>query len=1003
MTQTYRLASGGRIERRTPLEFTFNGKSYQGYDGDTMASALLANGVSLVARSLKYHRPRGIVGAGSEEPNAILQLGEGASALPNHIATQVELYDGLRADSVNCWPSVGLDVRAVTELFSRFMPPGFYYKTFMWPPVFWRRYESQIRKAAGLGVAPSGPDPDHYDKFHAHCDVLVIGGGPAGLAAAQSAGRAGARVILADEQAEMGGSLLGSRRLIDGASAMEWVSATIDELEAMEEVLLLPRSTAIGYYDHNFVTVLQRLSDHAPTGAMTGPRQRLWRVRAKQVVLATGAIERPLVFADNDRPGIMLASAISTYINRYAVAPGSHTVVFTNNDSAYQTALDLLDAGVSVAAVVDVRREPRGPLPTQVLRQGVEIVAGHVIVGVRGKKRVKGVQVMRLNTAGDGVEGPARSLSCDLVAVSGGWNPMVSMYSQSGGKPVFDQARACFVPGQSVQAERSAGACNGSFALAECIGKGFAAGAGAAHAAGLSGGSVATMSPATDDVKEAQLTPMWIAPSPRPIGRGPKQFVDTQTDVTAADIVIATREGYESIEHVKRYTTLGMGTDQGRLGNVNGIGILAKTLGENVGSIGTTTFRPVYTPTTYGAIAGRDIAHLADAVRKTSIHAWHEEHGARFENVGQWKRAWYFPKPGETMRDAVNRECLATRNSVGLLDASTLSKIDIRGPDAARFLNRMYTNAWLKLGIGRCRYGLMLGEDGMVLDDGVTARLAEDHYLMHTTTGGAAHVMAWLERWLQTEWPELKVYMTSVTDHWATVSICGPNSRNVIASLCDDIDFSGEAFPFMSFREGTVAGVPARVFRISFTGELTYEVNVNANYGRSVWEAVMAAGQEYDITPFGTEAMHILRAEKGYFIVGQDSDGSMTPDDLGLGWIVNKRKEFLGKRSLSRTYIVGADRKQLVGLLTESPAEVLPEGGQIVDDPSASIPMPMVGHVTSSYYSVNLDRSIAMALVKGGHGRMGETVYVPLSDRRTIGATITKPVFYDPEGERQKV
>ena len=1003
MTQRNRLAAGGRIDRGRPLSFTFNGKGYEGYQGDTVASALLANGVHLVGRSFKYHRPRGIVGRGQEEPNALLQIGTGAGALPNYRATEVALQDGLVARSVNCWPSARFDVGAVFGLFSRFLPPGFYYKTFMWPRWLWPTYERFIRRAAGLGQSPRDPDPDTYDRFNAHCDVLVAGAGPAGLAAALEAGRAGARVILADEQAEPGGSLLGSRDLIDGDPAMEWAAATVDELDGMEEVRLLPRTTVVGYYDHNFLTLLERRTDHLPPSDRSGPRERLWRVRAKQVVAATGAIERPLVFPNNDRPGVMLASAVSAYLNRYGVASGSSAVVFANNDSAYQTALDLAAAGVLVAGVVDVRPEPSGELPAQVRGSGIEVVGGHVIVDVKGKMRAKGVEIMALDSSGERVRGPSRRIPCDLIAVSGGWSPSVHLHAQSGGKPTFDVDRACFLPGKSVQAERSAGSCNGVFTLGACLQEGFASGATAAQAAGFGDGRASAATPATADVGSQAIRPMWLAPSRKPVTQEHKQFVDLQEDVSAADIVIAAREGYDSIGLLNRYTTLGFGTDQGKLGNVNGMGILADTLGQDIKSAGTTTFRPLYTPVTIGAIAGRNIGPLADPIRKTPIHGWHEEHGAEFENVGQWKRPWYYPRAGETMDEAVRRECRAARTGVAIIDQSTLGKIDIQGPDAGRFLNRVYTNGWTRLGIGRCRYGLMLGEDGMVMDDGVTARFGEDHFLMHTASGGAAAVYAWLERWLQTEWPELKVYMTSVTEHWATPAIIGPKGRDVIKEICPDIDFSSEAFPFMSFREGTVAEVPARVFRVSFSGELTYEVNVTANYGRVVWEAIMKAGEKYGITPYGTETLHVLRAEKAFIIAGQDTDGSVNPMDLGMDWIVSKRKDFLGRRSLSRPDSLREDRKQMVGLLAEDPTEVLPEGAQIVEDPRAPIPMPMIGHVSSSYFSVALDRTFALALVKGGPARMGGTVYLPLADGRTARAEVTSPIFYDPEGERQNV
>ena len=998
--QQNRLKAAGRIDPTRSINFTFNGKACQGYQGDTLASALLANGIHLIGRSWKYHRPRGILGSGAEEPNAIVQTGSGAYTLPNARATEVELYEGLEANSVNCWPSLEFDALSITGLFSRMMPAGFYYKTFMWPKSLWMKYEHLIRKASGLGVAPKLPDPDRYEKSFAHCDVLVVGAGSAGLAAALTAGRAGARVILADEQSELGGSLLHSRETIDQMPAADWAAKARRELEGMAEVKLLTRSTVFGYEDYNFLTIAQRLTDHLPQAQRRGARERLWRVRARQVVLATGALERPLVFANNDRPGVMLASAVSSYIHRYSVAPGSRAVVFSNNDSAYEAALAMMDAGIEVQAVVDCRPRPEGTLPQALHQRGVKIIAGSVVVDVKGRRRVEAVQVMALQAGSEKVQGEVRTIECDLLAMSGGWSPVIHLSSQSGAKAIWDDAKAGFLPGIPVQHERSAGAANGSFGLGACLEEGLAAGVEAARFTGYVSEAPAAV-PTTEELPEEPIQPLWLVPSGYAPGRGPKQFVDMQNDVGASDIMLAAREGYRSIEHVKRYTALGFGTDQGKVGNINGMAILARSLGIEIGDTGTTTFRPNYTPVTFGTIAGQEVGStLFEPVRKTAMHAWHEEQGAEFENVGQWKRPWYYPRPGESMHDAVNRECLATRNNVGIIDASTLGKIMIEGKDAGEFLNRIYTNAWKKLAINKARYGFMLGEDGMVLDDGVTIRLQENRYFMHTTTGGAAHVLSWMERWLQTEWPELEVFMTSVTDHWATAAVVGPNSRKVVSAVCEGIDFDANEFPFMSSREGSVRNTPARVNRISFSGELAYEVNVPANHGREMWEGLMAAGKRYDITPYGTETMHVLRAEKGYVIVGQDTDGSVTPNDLGMDWVLSKTKDFLGKRSLSREDCVRKDRKQLVGLLTENATDVLPEGGQIVEDPNAPMPVPMIGHVTSSYYSACLGHSIAMALVKGGLSRMGEIVHVPLADGKVISARISSPVFYDPEGAR---
>lgn len=1007
MSQVNRLAKGGRIDRSQALSFTFNGQTYQGYAGDSLAAALLANGVDIVGRSFKYSRPRGIVAAGAEEPNAVLQIGSTEAAqIPNVRATQQALYSGLVANSTNGWPSVNTDLMGILgKVGGGMMPPGFYYKTFMYPQNLWMTYEKYIRKAAGLGRSPTEVDPDIYDQLNQHCDVLVVGAGPAGLAAALAAGRSGARVILADEQEEFGGSLLDTRETLDGKPAADWVAQAIAELKTLPEVTLLSRATVNGYHDHNFLTIHQRLTDHLGEVAPMGQaRQRMHRVRAKRVVLASGAHERPLVYANNDVPGNMLAGAVSTYVRRYGVAPGQELVLSTNNDYAYRVVLDWLDAGRKVVAVADARSNPRGSWVEEARARGVRILTGSAVVEARGSKRVTGARICAIDAKAHKVTSPGEVLDCDLIVSSGGYSPVVHLASHLGGRPEWREDILGFVPGpgNGIQQRIDAGAVNGVFALGDVLANGFEAGAKAAADIGYK--AVSGSLPQAEVRQEEPMLALFQVPHDKSTARAPKQFVDLQNDVTAAGIELATREGFESVEHVKRYTALGFGTDQGKLGNINGLAIAARSMGISIVQMGTTMFRPNYTPVTFGAVAGRHCGELFDAKRYTAMQAWHVKNGAEFEDVGQWKRPWYFPKNGEDLHAAVARECLAVRNSVGILDASTLGKIDIQGPDAREFLNRVYTNAWTKLDVGKARYGLMCKEDGMVFDDGVTACLADNHFVMTTTTGGAARVMEWLEIYHQTEWPELKVYFTSVTDHWATMTLSGPNSRKLLAKVTD-IDLDKDAFPFMSWKEGLVGGVPARVFRISFTGELSYEVNVQADYALGVWEQIIEAGKEFDLTPYGTETMHVLRAEKGFIIVGQDTDASVTPDDLNMGWCVGRTKPFswIGKRGMNRADCLREDRKQLVGLKPVNPNQVLPEGAQLVFDPKQSIPMQMVGHVTSSYMSAAMGYSFAMAVVKGGLKRMGERVFAPLADGSVIEAEICSSVFYDPKGDRQNV
>lgn len=1002
MTEQFRVPGKGQINADSKVSFTFDGKRLTGKAGDTLASALLANGIHLTGRSFKYHRPRGIMSAGIDEANALVTVGEGAYAEPNNRAPVVPLYDGLKAVSQNAIPSLSYDIGAVNQLGSKIFTAGFYYKTFMglgqwgWDHVF----EPVIRAAAGSGVAPKEADPDWYEKLYAFCDVLIAGAGPAGLSAALAAARTGARVTLVEQDLDLGGSLLfAPGEQIDGKPALEWVAAAEAELAGMENVTILKNSIVTSYYDHNYIGVWERLTnEHLPLAA-DQPRGRFHRTRAKHVVIASGALERPLVFSDNDRPGIMLAEAARAFLNRWGVLPGRIGVAVVNNDHAYAAICELQEAGAEIAAVVDWRTAPAGPNTEKAKAAGINILAGHTVNSTKGRLRVSSVNVSPV----DGDEpsaAEAQDIACDFVIMSGGWNPAVHLHSQATGKLTFDDVHGCFVPATKnpANANTSAGAGNGAWSTGEALEQGFAAGKAAAADAGFK--SRATKFPAGSDEGMGPIRLCWELPSTK--GDKAKKFVDLQHDVKATDLRLALREGFESVEHVKRYTTLGMATDQGKTSNVNGLGILSNATGKKIPEIGTTTFRPPYAPVTFGAIAGRDIGDLLDPARATPMHAWHLQAGAKFEDVGQWKRAWFYPKAGEDMHAAVNREVKATRDSLGIMDASTLGKIDIKGPDAAEFVNRVYSNAYLKLAVGKCRYGLMLGEDGMIMDDGVTVRLAEDHFLMHTTTGGAANVLGHLEDYLQTEWTDLKVYLTSVTEQWATAAYVGPNSRRALEAICEGIDLSNEAFPFMSLREGTVAGIPARVMRISFSGEMAYEISVPSDYGLSLWDALIAAGRQYDITPYGTEAMHVLRGEKGFIIVGQDTDGSMTPFDMGLGGMVSKKKkDFIGKRGLARPDLQDPNRKQLVGIATDDPEVVIPEGTHLVDEVLDRTPMPNLGHVSSSYWSPSCNSSVAMALVKGGHSRMGDTVYAPTLDGRVIRCKIVSPVFFDSEGARQ--
>ncbi|HEV2976264.1 MAG TPA: sarcosine oxidase subunit alpha family protein [Casimicrobiaceae bacterium] len=998
MTQPFRLATGGIVDRSRRLAFEFDGTRYEGHPGDTLAAALLANGVHFVARSFKYHRPRGIHAAGCEEPNALVQLSRGARTEPNVRATTAELFDGLVAASQNRWPSLAFDLGAFNGVLAGFLPAGFYYKTFMWPPTpkAWLRYEHFIRAAAGMGLAPAASDPDRYEHQHAHCDVLVIGGGPAGLAAARGAAATGARVVVCDEGPQWGGDLIGDEATIDDVSAAQWIAAVVGDLAAQPHVTLLARTTAFGCYDGNLVGLLERVADHLPAPPAHVPRQRLWKVRARAIVLASGAHERSIAYASNDLPGTLLAGAAATYVKRYGVRPGARAVVFTNNDSAYASALALHQAGVAIGAIVDARPESQlvGTLPQRARAFGLPIRTASAIVTAHGGKRVAAVDVAPL--AG----GPTRRLECDLVCVSGGWNPAVHLFSQARGKLRYDESLAAFVPESSpppMLPMLPAGAANGRFGLATGLTDGHAAGLAAAG-----GGAASIAAPQADAERAGALRALWSVPARN---RGDKRFVDLQDDVTAADIALAAREGYTSVEHMKRYTTLGMGPDQGKTSSVVGLALLAEATGRPIPDVGTTTFRPPYTPVTLGAFPGRECGAEVEPTRYSAMHDWHVEHGARFVNAGLWKRPHSYPRPGESPDDAANREAKNVRTQVGVVDVSTLGKIEVQGKDAAVFLNRVYVNRWDTLAVGRCRYGVMLREDGMVLDDGTTSRLAATHYLMTTTTANAVAVMQHLERLLQVDWPDLEVRVASVTEQWAAAAVSGPRARDVLARLVD-IDVSNAAFPFLAVAEcgvrAAAGAIPARLFRMSYSGELAYEIHVPCDRGRAMWDAVIAAGGSFGLMPYGTEAMGTLRIEKGHVVVGPEADGRTTVDDLGLGKLVSEAKWCIGKPLLDRPALKAAERWQLVGLTAQNGA-AMPRGAKIVADPDRAPPNPMQGHVTSWCWSPNANAWIALALVANGRARHGDILWAvsPLAHAR-VRVKVGPPCFIDPDGKRPR-
>jgi len=989
--QPNRLARGGVIDRSRTVRFSFDGQRLAGHEGDTLASALLANGVKLVGRSFKYHRPRGILTAGSEEPNALVELRTAARREPNTRATTIELYDGLDAASQNRWPSLKFDVLAANQLLSPIFGAGFYYKTFMWPAAFWEKvYEPAIRRAAGLGRGAGLPDPDHYEKAYAFCDVLVIGAGPAGLAAALAAARSGARVILAEEDFRLGGRLLAERDEIDGVPALDWVKVAEAELESLPECRILRRTTVQGVYDGGTYAAIERVNDHVPVPPAHQPRQRLWKIVAKRVVLCAGAIERGIVFGDNDCPGIMLAGAVRAYVNRYGVAPGKRAVIFADNDDACRTAEDLAEAGVQVAALIDARKGGSACAREAAEKSGAGYFAGGAIERVRGRQAVSGVDIRD-------AAGKTERVACDLVAVSGGWSPSLHLTTHLNGKPQWSEALATLVPGALPPGMSVAGAASGSFGLDASLAEGHAAGTAAATETGFT--TPARVAPAAAAAPSAAASPVWQVEK----SHG-KAFVDFQNDVTVSDVKLAVREGFRVPEHLKRYTTLGMATDQGKTGNLNGAAVLAAVTGRYLGAVGTTTFRPPFTPIAISALAGHHRGQDFRPARLAPSHGWAGEQGAMFVEVGPWLRALYYPKRGEDAQDAVNREVANVRNRVGVCDVSTLGKIDVQGRDAGTFLDRVYANTFSKLPVGKARYGLMLREDGFVLDDGTTARLAEDHYFMTTTTANAVKVMQHLEFCQQVLWPELDVQLVSVTEQWAQYAVAGPRARDVLQAIVDPAyDLSNEAFPYLACGNVTVAGIPARLYRLSFSGELAYEIGVPARYGDALVRRIMKAGAAYGIAPYGTEALGVLRIEKGH-PAGGELNGQTSAHDLGFGKMLSAKKDFIGRFMAARPALADPARPSLVGLRPLDREDRIRAGAHLIPKDAEPVASNDQGYVTSIAFSPSLGHWLGLGLLARGGERHGEIVraFDPVRGGDVL-VEVRPPCFIDPEGERLRV
>ena len=1004
-----RLSTGGKlIDRGLLQEFVFNGKRLKGFKGDTLASALLANDQVLVGRSFKYHRTRGIVACGSEEPNALMEIGFGSKLEPNQRATTTKLFDGIQVKSQNHWPSLEFDIGAINSRFSKFFPAGFYYKTFIHPRFAWKYlFEPIIRKAAGLGNAPKEKDDDTYEYFYAHVDLLIVGGGVAGLAAANSAAKSGLRVLIVEQNDYWGGRALVDEFNIESTSVSDWISKSVDNLSNEKKVSLRLNTIATGVHDHGYVILHETLSDGSTDQSEL--RQRLWRVRAKQTIVATGAIERPLSFAGNDIPGVMLAAAVRDYLVNFGVSCGDRTIIVTNNDDAYRTAILLKNAGLEVPCIIDARSKVSGSLPKQVEALGIRILKSKAVSEVIGSKRVEGVKICSHAGSGEVLE----TIACDCLAMSNGWSPVVHLWSHCGGKLTWDDEQHLFKPdltspplGADGKAMVTvAGSANGNLLAVDVL-----------HDGHLKSKEIVksltgkmpnlTIEKVNSNEDEGEIQPVWFMPQGATRKLKSKTWLDFQNDVKVSDVELAAQEGFESVEHAKRYTTLGMATDQGKLSNINGLAVLSNSLNTSIPDVGTTTFRPPFQPISLGSIGGEARNELFKPIRKTPIHNWIDENNGVWEPVADWRRPFCFRRSGESIKQAVEREIINTRTNCGILDASTLGKILVKGPDAAKFLDMIYTNLMSNLKVGKCRYGLMCSENGFLSDDGVVARLSDDSFLCHTTSGGSDRIHAHMEEWLQTEWWDWKVHTLNLTEQFSQIAIVGPKARQLLEKMgMEGFDLSSEGLPFMSFCEGFISGISVRIFRISFSGELSYEIAVPALKAQEFWDLALIAGKEFEIMPYGTEALHVMRAEKGFIMIGDETDGTVIPQDLGLDWAISKKKkDFIGKRAQMRSFMKSESRWKLVGLKTIDPSVVLPDGCYAVDGESNSYGHKnMIGRVTSSYFSPTLERSIALALVENGPERMDEILNFPNLDGSVTKASICDPVFFDKEGKNQNV